>query len=209
MGRRWKALGVLGFALAAGGVGRPAGAQFFTNSTGLADPAVTITFSEVAVAPGTAVTNQFSGFGATFTNLFMTPAPFNANNEPNITFPDLSNFDSRVVIFNPVTISFSAPVSSAAFSIIANQQPTTFEALLGGSVVASGSAPTETFVGKFIGFTGLSFDAIRFTPAGGVARIDNVQIGTASVPEPPPISALLLGCLGGLAFVRARRRRVR
>jgi hypothetical protein len=196
-------------ALLVGAAARPAAAQFFTNSTGLPSPNTTITFSEVVVAHGTLVTNQFAGFGATFTNLVMTPLPFSNNNEPNITFPDLANFVDRNTPLGPVTVTFNTSQTAAAFALIANAQPTFFDALLGGSVVASGSAPTETFVGKYVGFTGITFDAIRFAPAGGFARIDNLQIGTSAlsvVPEPPSAAAFL-ACTGALAIGIACRRR--
>lgn len=211
MGDRPKSHRLVAFAAVlaslAGFAGGPADAQFFTNSAGLASPATTITFSEVAVSPGTPVTNQFVAFGATFTNVVMTPPPFSGNNVANITFPDLANFDSNSNPFGPITISFNTPLTGAAFAVIANQQPTTFDALLGGSIVASGSAPTETFVGKYVGFSGITFDAIRFSPAGRFARLDNLQIGpSAAVPEPSQSIAILVGCLGMVAAARANRR---
>jgi hypothetical protein len=203
---RQAVLGLVGLTLLAGAASTPAAAQFFTNSTGLVSPAATITFSEVVVVPGTLVTNQFAAYGATFTNLEMTPPPFNGIDEPNITFPDLGNFNGNGSVIGPITISFSTLQTSVAFAVIANDQPTFFDALRGGAVVASGSAPTETRHGKFVGFTGITFDAIRFAPAGGVARIDNLQFGTSSVPEPSPLIAATFGA-GGLALLCANRTR--
>jgi hypothetical protein len=154
------------------------------------------------VANGTALTNQYSSLGITFSGLFQ---------QNGVTFPNIDTFNAGN--FNPTTnpflISFTQPQSQAAFSLITNPGQSFFEALLNNSVVDLFDLET-TFdsSNNFYGFTGVTFDAIRVTAGGssGRARIDNIQFGTAtaqSVPEPFSIIGTLVG---GTAALRIRKK---
>ena len=48
----------------------PAQAASLNNGTGISNPATTITFSEFPVTNDTALTNQYSSLGVTFSGLF-------------------------------------------------------------------------------------------------------------------------------------------
>jgi len=187
-------------------------AAFLANSTGILSPVSTVTFSEVGLATDTPVTNHFAAFGVTFSpNLLYNPQPFAA---PNQSQPQLGNYSqtSGTPANTVFLINFTSTQTDAAFSMITNPGASGFEALLAGVVVDSGSAPTDfTSASNFFGFTGVTFDAIRVTPAtdNNAALIDNIQLGTdapPSVATPLPATALL-AVFGGLAFGSRVRRR--
>ena len=111
-------------------------ADTITNTTGLAAPTTTITFSEVALNPGDLITNQYASYGATF-------SPF-ATFRPQDGFYGtdyIGNFGNPGTA-NPLLISFGQVVQGAAFDFISNPGTTTFDAMLGASVVQSLSAST-------------------------------------------------------------------
>ena len=93
----------------------PVSATPIINNTGIASPTQTITFSELSFATGTPITNQFSSFGATF-----SPSLFYNVQPAFFPTPSLANFDLAGNINNPVTITFSHPVTSAAFAMQTN-----------------------------------------------------------------------------------------
>lgn len=72
----------------------PAHAQFFQNSTGLSNPARTITFDEVVLAKSSLVTNQYSFLGVTFSGVTYDPDTTNFN--ANITGHRIGNFVPNV-----------------------------------------------------------------------------------------------------------------
>ena len=146
---------------------------------------------------GTALTNQYSSLGVTFSGLFSNTT---TNGFPNINLPAAKNFSTTTT--NPFLISFTQSLSQAAFSLATNTGTSTFDALLNNSVVDTFSTATNTSSSNnFYGFTGVTFDAIRVTAGSGPALIDNIQLGTAtaqSVPEPCSIIGTLVG--GTAAF---------
>ena len=151
---------------------------------------------------GTALTNQYSSLGVTFSGLFSDTTN---NGFPNINLPAAKNFSPTT---NPFLISFTQSRSQAAFSLVTNTGTSTFDALLNNSVVDTFSTATNTSSSNnFYGFTGVTFDAIRVTAAlNGIAVIDNIQRGTAtaqSVPEPFSIIGTLVG---GTAAFRIRKK---
>jgi hypothetical protein len=149
---------LVGSILGIGSIGtNPAQATSLVNGTGISNPAATITFSEIPLANGTALTNQYTSLGVTFTGLFYNPF---ASSFPNITPPSAGNFPNST--FNPRTnpfiISFSQSQSAAAFSLASGSAGTsTFEALLNGTVVDSFSSATSFDSStNFYGFTGVT-----------------------------------------------------
>jgi hypothetical protein len=202
--KRLFALAVVGVVCAA----TAAQANPIVNSaTGLASPATTITFSEVAVAPGTALGNQFAAFGLQGgTNLFIDGEL--GTGLPNINGDRLNNFDALGGPFlNPTTITFTQPITGAAFNMISNPGTSAFEALLGGNVVESFTGTTDlSSTNNFFGFTGITFDSIRITGGGvnGAFAIDNLQIGAAAA-TPEPATLAVFGALAAGVFGLRRR----
>ena len=178
----------------------------FNNSTGLATPHTTILFSELGLPADTVITNQYAGLGATFSPLlYQNPQGFPS---PNIdTTPDsVSNFSfSGGATQTVFSIHFGSVLTEAAFAMITNPGTSLFEALLGGSVVDSGSFGTSFGSPQnFYGFSGLAFDEIRVTPGGannGAMILDNLQIGTP-VPEPSTLLLMLAGSSLGIRRLR-------
>lgn len=195
-------------ALAIGAASSTSQAQFFVNTFGLASPVQTVTFSEASFAQGTVITNQFAGFGVT-----LSPGIFynsqGAAALSGISGDYVGNNISGLV--NPFSILFGSVQTAAAFGAATNPTSTLFEALLLGSVVASGSSAT-TFndPNAFYGFNGVNFDEIRITVGGDQQMlIDNVQTGIPATVVPEPGTFVLLGAflIPGAAVMRRRRQR--
>jgi hypothetical protein len=187
----------------------PAQAVSLNNSTGISNPATTITFSEVPLAQDTPLTNQYASLGVSFSGLYYHPSF--TGSIPNISPPSAGNFISGFTgVINPFTISFSQIQSRAAFALATGTNPsTTFEALLNNTVVDSFTAATdEQNTSNFYGFTGVNFDTIRINTTGvngSLALIDNIQFGSAATAVPEPFT--VIGTLiGGTAAVRMRKK---
>ena len=193
-------------------ISTPADAQFFSNSTGISNPAETITFSEHVLPNDTSVTNQYSDLGITFdpNNVWYNPAPSDPHTS-GINPPDIGNFFPNHSASNPFFIKFNLDQTAAAFAVGINPGGTgDFFALLDGVQVASGSAPVGpvgTVTNDYYGFSGIAFDTIEvfFTNTQSQAGvIDNVQLSVA-VPEPATVAAAILATLAcGIHLVRRR-----
>jgi hypothetical protein len=172
-----------------------------SSPTGIASPAVTITFDEHVLATDTSVTNQYADLGATFSpNVFYSPQ----TNFGHVQGNDVGNYTSNVAEgpIDPVTLSFSTTQNGAAFSFDADNTPYRFDALLGGVVVDTFSATVFVSNNDFFGFTGDTFDSIKITRTdagqGPFWVLDNIQLGstTSAVPEPASLgwtSGVLIG----------------
>jgi len=175
-------------------------APISASGTGLASPAYTITFSEVTLAQYTPVTNQFAAYGASFgPNIFY---------DPQLGYfptPALGNFPCGDYCA-PFSIYFTVPQTAAAFQFITNAGTSAFTAKRLGVDVETFSSPTDPTI-LYYGFTGITFDEIYVSPGGynNAMLMDNLQLGSAAIPEPSSLSFL---ALGGLAFWWLRRQDV-
>lgn len=183
--------------------GLPARADTIAGgSVGLANPATVITFDEFGnLGNGTVVTNQWAAFGVTFGNMVWTAGP-----------GPVGFSGGWLATGSPgaVTISFSAPVTGAAFMVQDFTNVFLFEAFLGGS----GGTLVESFMpgpvsgGSFIGFQNSYFDTIQIRlisqeSATFAIATDNLQI--QPVPEPATLILLGTGLAGIGGLVRRKR----
>jgi hypothetical protein len=166
---------------------------------------------------GDAVTTQFAGL--TFTNATVLVAGISVN---ELDFPPHSG--SNVVFDNggPISVAFATPVE--AFGGYFNYaQPLTLQAFdsaqnLLGSISSAftsdlgtsgdpGSSPNEFL--QLASASGISDVVITANPAGTSFTLDDATITPGStptpVPEPATLSLILVGLLGALPAIRARR----
>ena len=197
---------ILGFAavLAGANMPSPAAAAIINGSaTGINSPATTITFDEVVLPQGTAVTNQFAASGVSFSpQMYYSPQ----TGFPNINGNDVGNWWGSSPLQFSVTLAFTNLQTEAAFALVSNGTNYTFTALLSGSTVDSFSTSVGySSANNFYGFSGISFDSIKLTSNDGdYFLIDNVQLSSA-VPEPSTWAMLILG-FAGVGYMAYRRR---
>ncbi len=179
----------------------PARASFFRNSTGISNPAGTVSFDEHVLANDSPIADLYADAGiASTSNLFFHNFSGSVNGNPNVWGNFAWNRNSMGSYVSPFSITFVAPQSAAAFAISGQSTAALFEALLDGVVVDSGTADIshgEEDVNDIYGFTDITFDQIRVTaPASGlfIADVDNIQLSV--VPEPATLSLLVLGAFG-------------
>ena len=200
-------LAVAILAVAMSAVSTEAEASSITNSTGLVAPQHTITFSEVSLPDGTALTGQYAALGVTFSGLFV--------DSDFVIFSGAANYPVGCsvgpVCGVPFDIFFSSPVSAAALRVFTWTGTTGFQAFLDGTLVESFTAQTVLqttfpFTPTFFGFQGITFNQLHVIPVGGTAaaNIDNIQFNVIPTAVPEPTSLLLIGT--GLAAVAMRSR---
>ena len=177
----------------------PVSAITIDNNTGLVAPTNQLGFD--GLGAGTQVTNQFASQGVVFTPTLAGPLV-------TLYSDGFTNMNQYALNQGGVfQIQFQGTVNEAAFAFLTNGGDSIFTALLQGNLVESFTASTN-LVGRFFGFTGITFDAIEVNPDGNGQpfRLDNLQYGIvtpSSVPEP---STLVLLCLGiaGIGFSRRK-----
>jgi hypothetical protein len=186
--------------------------------TGLANPATTITFSEVQLASGTQLTNQYAGLGVTFAGSYYYPQDVDAFSLSGVSGPNLGNFQSVEAVdppsttTNPFSISFTTPQTSAAFALVSQPGSVTFTTFLGGSMVETAALGTDTTAPNFYVFSGNLIDKIQISVTsinGGPALVDNIQLGVAAVPEPSTLISGGIAALFSLGHGWRRRRKAR
>ena len=187
-------------------IAAPAHANFFKNGTGLASPGQTVDFESVVLATNQVVTTEFQSLGVTFTGAFANPDPLVPY--PNVSGNRISNFQSNIGHSALFVADFGSTLSEVAFSFVSSPGTATFEALLNGILVESGSGVTSAIdSNNFFGFTGITFNQIRLSVNSfdSAFVIDNLQT-VNSVPEPESWALLLMGVsLIGVASRRDKR----
>ena len=159
-------------------------------ASGIAAPTTTITFNEVALATGDSVTNQFAGFGVTFTpgvSYFSSVSP-----RPNFSGAAAIDFFGA-----PVSIKFGQAVTDMSAAMTANFGGATFTTFLNGVQVEEFTSSLDLSANNFYGFTGSLFDEVALTPTGSTSvAIDNLSFTVAPVPVPASLPLLAAGLLG-------------
>jgi hypothetical protein len=100
------------------------------DPTGLARPAVTITFTELGIRDGTPLTAQYASLGVIFSSGMYQSTGAVVNFAPGSTAT------------SPFSLYFTSPQSSVAVNLVTNSGTSSFSALLGGALVDSFSAST-------------------------------------------------------------------
>lgn len=183
----------------------PAAAVTFNSASGLASPALVVSFSETGQGQSTALGGNYGGTGVSFIGLYQDY--FYAGIFPNVNGAAAVNFGDGCCDAT-IEILFGQTVNAAVFTLITNESPapTTIQSYLGAVLVESADVFTSTSnTTNFYGFTNSAFDRIVITPEAAVNRaalIDNLQINSV-VPEPATWSLLI----GGFAMTGVAMRR--
>ena len=168
------------------------------GATGLTGSFSTIAFDAGTVAQGGVVTNQFAG--ASFIG-------FTWDNSTQGQTGSTGFSGGALLGSGPVVITFSSPVSAAAFAMVDQSTGFSFTARLGGTFVETFflTVPFNPGAG-FVGFQGILFDSIAITNPFGQFSIDTLQYTTASGSAPDAASTLLLLSAGIACLSLARRK---
>lgn len=169
---------------------------------GLANPAVSLDFTEVALTNGTVLDDQYAAFGVTFDGLFYNGCPTCVTARPGGTKPDITNFQD-ISAYTPLTtvrlsslssdISFAWASSSGQFAITALRDGDLVESF---DVTVADQSDWQTY-----GFSEILFDEVRISTPD-LLLLDNLRFNTAPLAHTPLPNtlALLCGALAALAF---------
>ncbi len=196
--------------LAVGLLAGPIAAQAapIVGGPGASSPTNTVDFSEVAVANGAVLTNQFLSLGISFSGLYFNPCPTCLTTEPTGSKPDAGNFSAsdHTSGTSGVTFDFVGSVTDFSFSFASNGTPFTLEAYLGATLVES--LAIDGRIWQSYGFTGSLFDSVRvaYTPVAVSSNflIDDLKWNVTAVPEPGTLVLVGLS-LAGLAATHRRK----
>lgn len=150
------------------------------DSTGLTNPADTITFDENVFTPGHVLTYQYTDHGVQFSPNLVYGFP---QNEPPVSGNLLRNFfpnGGGPFQGAPFSVKFDDVQTRAAFAL--NMVPGTVELIArrNGQVVESFSQSVlSPGASRFVGFKDITFDEIIVNPGGTTQTIllDNIQLG--------------------------------
>ena len=165
---------------------------------------ITLNFNEVAHSPGDVITNQYAGFGVSF-----SPNVWFENTRASLGWDThtIANFLTGTSTSNPtIDIVFSGVVDGAALQFAANgSNDFQFTALLGGSAVETFShSQAGCCAPQVLGFENVQFDTLRISHTAGASTFFIADQLTWNV-IPEPSTALLLGI--GLCILPTQRRR--
>lgn len=182
----------------------------FSDASFGADKKV-ITFSEVALASGTKVTDQFAGVkfvaGGTTGGLYIGSGTFANSNPVSGAYVDSFSGGSAASFYD---IIFSSDVSAAgAYWEFNGNTSARFTAINSGvalvSFVYNNAACCNS--AEFRGFHGLTFDTIRVSNITGTDfYMDKLTFAPLAAAVPEPTGFALFG-IAGLGLALARRRK--
>lgn len=182
-----------------------------SQSTGLTNPTTTIDFTEVPLANGTVMNNQYAGLGVSLSGFYYNGCTGCVDPSPNGQKPDITSFFNDTNVFSTaLSMDFDSTLEAVAFSWASNFGTFTFAAFLGNTLVEQFSVDisTRSVNGSsgwgYYGFSGIAFDRINITASQSLL-IDGLQLRQAAQGVPEPATGLLAGlALAGLAFTRRR-----